>query len=146
MKGGIVVLWAWIVAIVLFVVVEALTVQLVTIWFAAGAVGGLIACLFKLPLWAQIAIFVAVSLVALIVTRPLVKRFNSSKKLATNVDRNIGEVAIVTESIDNEYSQGAVKIGGLEWTARSSDGEKIEKDEKVIVEAVEGVKLMVRRK
>ena len=137
-------LWIWIAAIVVFVVLEAVTVQLVTIWFAIGAVGGLIAELCHAQLWVQIAVFVAVSAVTLIATKPLVKRFTNTKKQPTNADRYIGKYAVVTEPIDNIMNKGAAKIGGLEWTARSADGSKIEKDKVVTVEAIEGAKLIVK--
>ena len=137
-------LWIWIAAIVVFVVVEAITVQLVTVWFAVGAVGGLIACLCNAQLWVQIVIFVAVSAVTLIATKPLVKRFTHAKKQPTNADRYIGKYAVVTEPIDNILNKGAAKIGGLEWTARSADGSKIEKEKIVTVERIEGAKLIVK--
>lgn len=137
-------LWIWIAAIVVFVVVEAITVQLVTVWFAVGAVGGLIACLCNAQLWVQIVIFVAVSAVTLIVTKPLVKRFTHAKKQPTNADRYIGKYAVVTEPIDNILNKGAAKIGGFEWTARSADGSKIEKEKIVTVERIEGAKLIVK--
>ena len=137
-------LWIWIAAIVALVVIEAATVQLVTIWFAVGAVGGLVACALDAPLWVQILVFVALSAVTLLVTKPLVKRFTNTKKQPTNADRYIGRQAIVTEAIDNVMNKGAATIGGLEWTARSADGSKIEKDTIVTVEAIEGAKLIVK--
>lgn len=137
-------LWIWIAAIVAFVVIEAVTVQLVTIWFAVGAVGGLIAFLCGAELWLQIVVFVAVSAVTLIATKPLVKRFTKTDKQPTNADRYIGQYAVVTESIDNIANTGAATIGGLEWTARSADGSKIEKEKVVTVERIEGAKLIVK--
>lgn len=137
-------LWIWVAAIVIFIIIEATTVQLVTIWFAVGAIGGLIASIFNLPLWAQALIFVAVSLLTLIVTKPFVKRFTQNKKQPTNADRWIGKQAVVTESINNLQGKGAVTIGGLEWTARTSDGSNAEKDSVVTVEAIEGAKLIVK--
>ena len=137
-------LWIWISAIVAFVIIEAITVQLVTIWFAVGAVGGLIAYALNASLWLQILVFIAVSAIALIATKPLVKRFIHAKKEPTNADRYIGRQAIVTEDIDNILNMGAASIGGLEWTARTADGSKIAKDTVVTVEAIEGAKLIVK--
>lgn len=137
-------LWIWIIAIAAFVVIEAVTVQLVTIWFAVGAVGGLIACICNAPLYLQIIIFVAVSAVTLIATKPMVKRMVKAEKQPTNADRYIGRQAVVTEPIDNVMSKGAVTVGGLEWTARTADGSKIDKDSIVTVEAIEGAKLIVK--
>lgn len=138
-------LWFWIVLVVALIVIEAATVQLMTIWFAVGAIAALIACAFDLQLWLQILIFVAVSAITLAVTRPLVKRFTKINKIPTNADRYIGKEAIVTEPIDNIRSKGAVTVGGLEWSARSADGSTVEKDEIVTVEAIEGAKLIVKK-
>jgi len=139
------VLWIWIGLIVIFVIVEAATVQLVTVWFAVGGIAGLIAYTFGLEIWMQILIFAVVSAVALAVTRPFVKRFTKGRKQPTNADRYIGQEATVTEPISNELSKGAVRIGGLEWTARTVDNSEVDKGERVTVEAIEGAKLLVKR-
>ena len=138
-------LWVWIGLIVVTAAVEAATVQLVTVWFAVGGVAGLIAYAAGLEIWLQILIFTIVSAVALAVTRPLVKKFTNGRRMPTNADRFIGEKAVVTEKIENDLSKGAVKIGGLEWTARSVDSETAEVGEQVTVEAIEGAKLIVRK-
>ena len=137
-------LWFWIVLIVALVVIEAVTVQLVTIWFAVGAIGGLIASAFNLDIWLQVLIFVAVSAITLLATRPFVKRFTKTNKEPTNADRFIGKTAVVTEAIDNIRGKGAVTVGGLEWTARTADGATVEKDALVTVEKIEGAKLIVK--
>lgn len=137
-------LWFWILLIVALVIIEAVTVQLVTIWFAVGAVGGLIASAFNLDIWIQILIFVTVSAITLIATRPLVKRFTKTNKEPTNADRYIGQTAVVTEPIDNIHGKGAVTVGGLEWTARTVDGSTVEKDALVTVEKIDGAKLIVK--
>ena len=139
-------LWIWIGLIVIFVIVEAATVQLVTVWFAVGGIAGLIAYTFGLEIWMQILIFAVVSAVALAVTRPFVKRFTKGRKQPTNADRYIGQEATVTEPISNELSKGAVRIGGLEWTARTVDNSEVDKGERVTVEAIEGAKLLVKRR
>lgn len=138
-------LWIWIGLTVAFVIIEAATVQLVTIWFAVGSVAGLIAYALNLELWIQILIFAVASAVALAVTRPLVKKFTKGRKQPTNADRLIGREAIVTEPISNDLSKGAVKIGGLEWTARTVDGSIAEKGERVTVLSIEGAKLLVKK-
>lgn len=143
-SGGESMLWVWIAAIAVFLIIEAATVQLVTIWLAAGAVGGLITCAFNLPLWVQILTFVLLSAVMLIVTKPFVKRITRAGKEPTNADRYIGKQAVVTEEIDNVTGTGAAVIGGLEWTARTADGSKIPKDAVVTVETIEGAKLIVK--
>lgn len=138
-------LWIWIGLTVAFVIIEAATVQLVTIWFAVGSVAGLIAYALNLELWIQILIFAVASAVALAVTRPLVKKITKGRKQPTNADRLIGREATVTEPISNELSKGAVKIGGLEWTARTVDGSIAEKGERVTVLSIEGAKLLVKK-
>lgn len=138
-------LWVWIGLIVVTAAVEAATVQLVTVWFSVGGVAGLIAYAAGLEIWLQILIFAVVSAVALAVTRPLVKKFTNGRRMPTNADRFIGEKAVVTEKIENDLSKGAVKIGGLEWTARSVDSVTAEVGEQVTVEAIEGAKLIVRK-
>lgn len=139
-------LWLWIGLIVIFVIVEAATVQLVTIWFAIGSVAGLIAYAAGLEIWIQFLIFAVVSAVALAVTRPFVKKFTKGRKQPTNADRYIGQEATVTEKISNELSTGAVRIGGLVWTARTVDNSEVEEGERVTVEAIEGAKLLVKRR
>lgn len=134
----------WIVLLVVFVIIEAVTPQLVTIWFALGSAAALVANLFNAPEWAQWLIFIAVSVVAVFGTRPFVKKITKQKSQPTNADRSIGETAVVTEEIDNIMGKGAVSLNGLEWTARSEDGSVIPKDAKVTVTKIEGVKLIVK--
>ena len=134
----------WIVLLVVLIIVEAVTAQLVTIWFAAGAAAALIAELCGLQQWLQWVIFIAVSAVALIVTRPLVRKVTKKAVQPTNADRCIGQTAVVTEDIDNIEGKGQVHVNGVTWTARSSDGSVFRKDERVVVEKIEGVKLIVK--
>lgn len=147
MKGGTdnVMTMLWVAAIVLFGIVEAVTAGLVSIWFVAGALGALLAALGGLGVMAQIVVFIAVSALALAVTRPLVKKFAAGKAVPTNLDRVIGEAAKVTETIDNANSTGAVYVDGKTWTARSSDGGVIPAGEAVRIMKMEGVKLFVEK-
>ena len=135
----------WTAAIILFGVVEAVTAGLVCIWFAAGAVAALVTAFIGVPLWAQIAVFVAVSAAALAATRPLLKKITQGKVTPTNADRVLGEVAKVTETIDNENSAGAVYVDGKTWSARSADGTVIPAGARVCIESMEGVKLFVKQ-
>ena len=139
-------MYVWIALILLFIVIEAITAQLVTIWSALGSVGALIAYFCGATTLVQWIVFVAVSTVSLVATRPLVKKYIKVKIQPTNADSSIGLEAVVSETIDNLRQEGAVKLRGLEWTARSENGEIIEKDEIVIVRAIEGVKLIVDKK
>ena len=134
----------WIAALIMFVVVEAVTVGLASIWFAIGALAALICALAGGPIWLQAVWFVVVSLITLILTRPLVKKFVNSRTVATNADRNIGRTAIVTERIDNLAGTGSVQLDGVEWTARSVSEElTIRTDTPVTVREIRGVKLIV---
>ena len=135
----------WAALTVILIIVEALTVQLVTIWFAVGSLAAVIANLAGANTIWQSIIFVAVSLIVLVLTRPYVKKAIEKKAVPTNSDRFIGKEAIVSEKIDNRAGQGQVKIGGIPWTARSEDDSIIEPDEIVIVKKIEGVKVIVEK-
>lgn len=134
----------WIIALVVLIIVEAVTAQMVTIWFAAGAAGAIVAERLGAEVWLQWVVFVAVSAVALIATRPLVKKLTKTKVQPTNADRCIGQTAVVTEEINNVEGKGQVHVNGVTWTARSLDGTVFKKDERVTVEKIDGVKLIVK--
>lgn len=135
----------WVALLIAFIVVEAVTAQMVTIWFAAGAVAAIAAERLGAQVWLQWTVFVIVSVIALIATRPLVRKLTRTRVQPTNADRCIGQTAVVTEEIDNIAATGKVSVNGTVWTARSSDGSVIGKDEKVTVEKIEGVKLIVKK-
>jgi len=136
----------WVVALVVFLIVEAVTAGLVSIWFVFGSLVALICAALGAAVWLQIFWFVIVSVATLVLTRPLVKRYVDSRSVATNADRSIGRAAVVTERIDNLAAAGAVKLDGVVWTARSTDDAvAIETGERVTVRAIEGVKLIVER-
>ncbi len=136
----------WVAALVVFLIVEAVTAGLVSIWFVFGSLVALICAALGAAVWLQIFWFVIVSVATLVLTRPLVKRYVDSRSVATNADRSIGRAAVVTERIDNLAATGAVKLDGVVWTARSTDDAvAIEAGERVTVRAIEGVKLIVER-
>lgn len=135
----------WIIITVILGLVEALTVDLVCIWFALGALVTAIAAGFGAPFVAQIVIFVAVSALSMIFTRKFVVGVLKVKKTPTNADSVVGQEGIVIEDIDNVAETGRVRLAGLDWTARSADGEDIHKGETVKVKAIQGVKLMVAK-
>ena len=134
----------WAALIVAFGVLEGITAQLVSIWFVIGAIAALIAQLLGATLIVQIIVFIAVSIIALLITRPLVRKKLNTKAEKTNADRCIGQEAVVIEQIDNLAPTGQVKADGKVWTARSANGEKIPKDSIVTVEKIDGVKLIVQ--
>ena len=133
----------WLVLLVVFLIVEASTVTIVSLWFAAGALTALIASLLGAALWLQVLLFLAVSAGLLIALRPLVRKFIHPKLTATNVDSVIGSVGLVTASVENVSAAGQVKLNGMEWTARSTTGEPIPTGTLVKVDRIEGVKVFV---
>lgn len=135
--------WIWAAVIIAAVVIEMLTTQLVCIWFAGGALVGLIAHFLHAPLWLQVILAAAVTLVLLIATRPFVRRFLEKKETPTNADRVVGQTAVVTEDIDNVLEKGRVTVLGNDWRARSVNGEPITIGKRVTVERIDGVKLIV---
>ena len=135
----------WIAAIVVFGIAEAATAGLVSIWFVAGAVAALLALEIGAVLWLQIVVFLAVSIAALIATRPLAHKMLDKTIVPTNADRVLHHAAKVTEEINNENATGAVYIDGKTWTARSEDGDPIARGVMVTIVRMEGVKLCVRK-
>lgn len=133
----------WLVALIVFLIGEAATVGLTSIWFAAGSLAALIASFAIRNIWFEILTFLVVSFFTLVAIRPMLKRFVLPRKQATNADRAIGREGIVLEDIDNLHAQGQVSVAGVIWTARSEDETPIPKDSKVRILRIEGVKLFV---
>ena len=133
----------WLILLVVFLGLEACTVSVVSIWFAAGALGALIASALDAQLWLQVVVFLVVSAVCLACMRPLVHKFVKPKIVPTNTDALIDSQGYVTENIDNLAGQGQVKLDAMTWTARSSDGSVIPKGTLVKVDKIEGVKAFV---
>ena len=136
----------WLAVFVLLIVIEFATMGLTTIWFAGGAVAGFIASMLGANVVIQAAAFFAVSIVLLIFTRPFAVRYINSNKAKTNIDSLIGQEALVLEEINNIQETGCARLDGKEWTARSVDDTVIPANTVVIVERIEGVKLIVKRK
>lgn len=133
----------WLVALVVLAVLEGVTVTLVSLWFALGALAALITSFFVDNIWIQFAVFLVVSLVTLLVIRPLTRRYVTPKQVATNADRAVGSEGVVTQTIDNRSAQGQVTVSGTVWTARSESEEPIPEGTSVRVLRIEGVKLIV---
>ena len=133
----------WLVAFVALLAVEAGTVSLVSIWFAAGALGALIVSLLGGQIWLQVAVFLVLSCVALACLRPLVRKYFVPKIVPTNSDSHIGKLAILSVSVDNLKGEGQVVLGGVEWSARSTSGVPIEAGTTVRVDKIEGVRAYV---
>ncbi len=134
----------WLGLTILFLVVEAAcAIHLVSIWFAAGALVAMAASLLHAPLWLQITLFLVVSCALLAALWPLTRKFLKPKLTATNLDSVIGSAGHVTIAIDNVSAVGQVKLGGMEWTARSTSGEPIPQGTVIRVDRIEGVKVFV---
>lgn len=133
----------WTVLIVVFFVVEGATAALASIWFAAGALVALAAAFLDAPIWLQVAIFIVISVVSLLITRPLARKYVTQKAQPTNADKVIGTTVTVSERIDNIERTGEVSVGARIWIARSESGNPIEQGTLVKVKAIEGVKLIV---
>ena len=137
----------WLVILIVLLVFEVITLGLSTIWFAGGALAAFIAALLGANVAVQVVLFLAVSIILLIFTRPVVMRMLNKHKTATNAESLIGEQAIVTQTINNLMGRGEVFINGLEWMARSQqDNDTIEKDTVVRILRIDGVILIVERK
>ena len=133
----------WLVAMLIFLMAEASTVSLISIWFAAGSLTALVAAMLGAGIRVQIALFLAVSAVLLLSLRRVVQRFIIPRAPRTNVDSVVGSVGIVKAPIDNVAAQGQVEIAGMDWSARSSSGEPIPAGLRIRVDRIEGVKVFV---
>ena len=135
----------WLALFVLFLVIEIITMGLTTIWFAAGALVAFLVAILGFGLGVQIAIFVIVSLILFVVTRPLAKKYFNQERQKTGVELLIGQKALVLEDIDTLAAKGRVEVRGQEWAAKTDapDG-KIPKNTVVVIDGIQGVKLIVR--
>ena len=133
----------WLVLMIIFLAVEALTVMLVSLWFAAGALVALLLSLLHLEIWLQVVTFFVVSAVLLACLRPMAQLHFTPKLSRTNVDALIGSKGYVTADIDNICAAGQVKLGNMEWTARSATGLPIPAGTLIRVQHIEGVKAYV---
>ncbi|MBP3436308.1 MAG: NfeD family protein [Clostridia bacterium] len=137
--------YVWLGLLVAAAVLEALTTQLVAIWFAPGALVSMILAFCGVEPWVQFLVFAALSLISLLLGKEVFKKHLGAGKEKFNVDAVIGEKCLVTEKIDNLAGAGAVKVKGLQWAARSLEEQAVfEAGETVEVIAVEGVKLICK--
>ncbi len=116
---------------------------LISIWFAAGAVCAILLDFLQIPIAYQIAVFFAVSLITMLVVRPIATRYLRGNTIATNADRMIGEIGTITRTIEEDH-WGEVYVHSSYWSAVEKDGNWIEKGKKVKVLAIEGAKLIVK--
>jgi membrane protein implicated in regulation of membrane protease activity len=136
--------WIWVGLVILFSLIEALTFNLTTVWFALSALIMVFLSLLPIPMPAQILIFLGLSAVFLFFTRPIVIKKFKIGRVKTNVDGLIGKYAIVTREI-SEFESGEIKVNGLYWTARTEDGAEIKEGIKCEIIRIEGVHAIVRQ-
>lgn len=139
-------IYFWLIAMIVFVILELPTMGITTIWFALGSLTALAVAAVGGSMWLQVMVFLLVSFVTLICFRKaVVSLFNKNREL-TNAEGLIGKNAIVTEDISNLLGVGQVIVTGQEWTARSFQDEiTLQKGEVVVIRAIQGVKLIVER-
>ena len=139
--------YVWLIALVTFIVIEIATMGLTTIWFAGGALVALVLALVEVSFYVQLGVFLVISIILLVCTRPLAVKFFNGKREKTNIDSIIGKQAIVVAEIDNLKEEGQVILNGMEWSARAYEEEKVISAGAVVeVKEVQGVKLMVMEK
>ena len=136
----------WLISIIVLVAGEAVTVGLTFIWFAVGALGGLITAVVGGPVWLQIVVFLALSGLSLALVRPLAARLMKTDRTPTNADRVLGKTAVVTQTIDNVEGKGQVNVAGQVWSARSEHDVVIPAGAEVTILRIAGVKVFVQAK
>ncbi len=133
----------WIILSAVLLFIEFATQGLTTVWFAGGAVAAFILAAAGFGLPVQIVVFVAVSVVLVLFTRPAATRWLNNRTTRTNADRVVGKEALVTKDIDNTLAQGQVQVDGVSWSARSYGSDRIPAGTKVRIKEIQGVKLIV---
>lgn len=134
----------WLTIVAVFILIEMITLGLTTVWFAGGALVAAIASAFGAPIWIQLLLFIFVSILLFVFTRPIAMKHLNPKTEKTNVESLIGKKAVVLQTIHNQASQGQVKVNDIEWTARSTNDDTIiQAGTTVIIRKISGVKLIV---
>lgn len=139
-------LYVWLLILLVCIIVEFVTMGLTTVWFAGGALIAILAAALHAPIPLQVVLFLGVSILLLIFTRPIAVKYFNKDRIRTNAESMIGRQAIVISEINNLEGIGQVTVNGMEWSARSMDDSEIAVGEVVIVRAINGVKLIVERK
>lgn len=136
--------WVWVAITVICIVIETMTFALTTIWFAISAFVMVFLAFTPIPFPVQLLIFVALSMILLIFTRPVLQKKLNQKKIATNYERIIGQIAVVTKKI-TVLDKGAIKINGMEWTAAIKEDNVLEEGSKCVIEEIAGVTAFVKK-
>jgi len=136
----------WLILFVILLVIEIFTMGLTTVWFAGGAAIAFILAFVGFDLPVQVIIFLLASILLLVLTRPIAVKFFNKERQRTNAESLIGQKAIVLERIDTLRGVGRAEVNGMEWSAKTDEIEEpIEAGEVVIIEGIQGVKLIVRK-
>ena len=133
----------WLIAMIIFVVAESMTVTLVSIWFAVGALGAILVALLGGGLMLQVTVFLALAIVLLLGLRSVVRKHLSPRITKTNIDSVVGATGVVLTPVNNIAALGQVQINGVDWSARSSNNSHIPAGTLVRVDRIEGVKVFV---
>lgn len=134
----------WIGLTIILVIAELISLGLTSIWFAAGALVAAFAAILGAPFWLQMIVFIIVSVILLASTRKFAKRYLENRIVKTNAESLIGKTSIVQETIDNAVPTGKIRIGDVEWTARTlQEGQVIPQGSRVVIREIAGVKCMV---
>lgn len=136
----------WLILFVILLIIEILTMGLTTIWFAGGALVAFLLAYVDFGLPVQIIVFLLVSIILLILTRPIAIKFFNKERQKTNAESLIGQKAVVLEMIDTIHGTGRVEVNGMEWSAKVDEASYlIDAGEIVVIEGIQGVKLIVRK-
>lgn len=137
----------WLAIFVALLIIEIVTLGLTTIWFALGALVAFVFAIIGFGFYVQVAVFLIASVLLFAMTRPIAVKYFNQERAKTNAEALIGQYAIVMEAIDTMQSAGRVEIQGMEWSAKTDEPDgKIAKDKVVVVDGIQGVKLIVREK
>ena len=138
----------WLVVMIVFLILEMITISLVSIWFVGGSLAALLTTFVTDNVWIQIAVFALVSLVLLLAVRPIAAKLTGKNlsKVVSGAQALVGKRAVVTQDIDNLGSRGEVQVNGQLWSARAvKDRDTFRKDEVVVIRKIDGVKLLVEK-
>lgn len=135
----------WMMAFLVFIIAETVTVRLISIWFAAGSLGAFVAVLLGMPFGMQLMVFLLSAFALILLTRPFTKTFVRPRYQEQRTGRVVGETATVVEEIDNTKPSGRIDFGGLSWSASSYDDTVIETGAQVVIQSVNGTRMTVRK-
>ncbi len=137
--------YMWLVVIAVLLIIEVFTMGLTTIWFCIGSIGGIIMSLLGFSTIWQIVVFAVVSIIAMLLFRPISIKYLNKVKATTNIDDLVGKVVVLTQDIDESNNLGKADLKGMEWTVFCDEKPAPKMGDKAIVRSIEGVKLVVGR-